>query len=280
MHRPYRNMTIAELEVQYDARATVADFDAEMRNYRSLSDEAYADLTVIRDIAYGANPDERIDLFPAKNAKCPLLVFIHGGYWRALGRPTSAFMAKQFVSHDVAVAVVEYTLAPAATLDDIVDQTRRAVSHLIENSESLPYDADSIHLAGSSAGAHLAAMAFRPEIKGALLASGLYDLEPLRFCKPNEWLSLTETSARANSPIYQPTPNDTPTIITWGETETDEFKRQSRAYAEKVAQADGPTIEFEVPGRNHFNVITDLADPKSRLFRATIDMIRTSQKSR
>ena len=276
MERPYRDMTLAELEVQYNARATVRDIDAEMRAYRDLSNEAYADLTVLKDIAYGQHEDERIDLFPTTTPKSPLLIFIHGGYWRALSRRESAFMAKQFVSHDVGVAVIEYTLAPAATLCEIVDQTQRAMSYLIENNDSLPYDPNGIFLAGSSAGAHLAAMALRPEIKGALFASGLYDLEPLRFCAPNEWLSLSETSARENSPMHHPAPCEVPLIFTWGETETDEFKRQTRDYAEKITQAGGAPTEFEVPNRNHFNVITDLADSTSRVFRETMDMIRNT----
>ncbi|MBT8415424.1 MAG: alpha/beta hydrolase [Boseongicola sp.] len=274
MNRPYRDMTTAELEVQYNARATVPDFDAEIHAYRALSDQAYADLVVIKDIPYGPSTDEQIDLFPTDNQKSPLLIFIHGGYWRALSRRESAFMAKQFVSHGVAVAVVEYTLAPFANLTEIVEQNRRAVSHLIKNPDSLPYDPNQIYLAGSSAGAHLAAMALRPEIKGALLASGLYDLEPLRFCAPNEWLSLTKKGARKNSPIHHPKPTHLPIIFTWGDTETEEFKRQSQDYAKKVSTSGGKTTQFEVPNRNHFNVITDLADDKSRVFRETLKMIK------
>ena len=274
MERPYRDMTVAELEIQYNARATVPDFDAEMRAYRSLSDQAFAELTVLKDISYGASGDDKIDLFPAKDTNAPLLVFIHGGYWRALSRRESAFMAKQFVAHGVAVAIIEYTLAPIASPSEIVDQTRRAISHLIENPDDLPYERNRIILAGSSAGAHLAAMALRPEIKGALLASGLYDLEPLRFCTPNEWLSLTEETARQNSPVHQPLPTGIPLIFTWGETETDEFKRQSHDYADEISNAGGTTRQFEVPNRNHFNVITDLADNQSRVFRETLSMIK------
>jgi len=269
-------MTVAELEVQYNARATVADFDAEMHAYRTLSDQAYNTLKVVKDIPYGSTADERIDLFPAKNSDSPLLVFIHGGYWRALSRRDSAFMAKQCVAHDVAVAIIEYTLAPAAALSEIIDQCRRAITYLIEKSDTLPYNQNRIFLTGSSAGAHLAAMSLRPEIKGALLASGLYDLEPLRFCAPNEWLSLTAETARLNSPVSHPAPTNLPLIFTWGETETAEFKRQSRDYAAQVTKAGGITTQFEVPNRNHFNVITDLADGTSRVFRETMDMIRNT----
>ena len=276
MQRPYRGMTVAELEIQYNARATVPDFDAEMRAYRALSDQAYADLTVIKDIPYGPTTDERLDLFPTANSANPLLVFLHGGYWRALSRRESAFMAKPFVANDVAVAVIEYTLAPTASLTEIVAQTRRAIAHLIENPDTLPYNRNRIFLAGSSAGAHLAAMSLRPEIKGALLASGLYDLDPLRFCAPNEWLSLTKETARENSPMHHPSPTGVPLIFTWGETETAEFKRQSQAYADKVKGAGGMTTQFEVPNRNHFNVITDLADDQSRLFRETLKMIQNA----
>ena len=285
MEHPYRCMTMADLETQYDARGTVSDFDAEMRAYRNLSNSAYSNLSVICDIAYGPGDDERIDFFPAKAPNSPLFVFIHGGYWRALGRSDSAFMAKSFVSMGVGVAVVEYSLAPAASLGQIVDQVRRAVSHLTQNTQRLSFDAARVYLGGSSAGAHLAAMALQPDtselgspVKGALLASGLYDLEPLRFCKPNDWLSLTKALARLNSPMQLPAPVDVPLVVVWGETETAEFKRQSQDFTAKVSQAGGSVIEFEVPNRNHFDVIADLADPETRLFRTAIDMINAPKK--
>ena len=283
MHTVYRGMTQEELETQYSARGTVDDFDAEMRQYRELSEASYAELNVIRDIAYGTGNEERIDLFPAKESNSPLFVFFHGGYWRALGRRDSAMMARTLVDHGISVALVEYTLAPIAGLDQIVDQARRAVVHLAHNGERLGFDEQQIFLGGSSAGGHLCGMVLTPEwrgqydlpdgaIKGALLASGLFDLEPVRLCVPNQWLNLDKSAARRNSPQYLPMPSGIPLLVTWGGAETDEFKRQSQEYS-KVARLDGAVVDFEVTDRNHFNIIVDLADPDRRLCRSTLEMI-------
>ncbi len=282
----YRGMDQAELDAQYNARATVRDFEAEMSSYRALTAQSYERLTAVRDIQYGPHPDEKIDLFPSSDTKSPLMVFIHGGYWRALGRAESGFMAETFVTRGVSVAVVEYSLAPAVSVDHIVQQVRRAIAHLIANAATLGFDPGRVFLGGSSAGAHLAAMAMITDwqarfglagnaIRGALLASGLYDLEPVRLCEPNAWLRLDRSAALRNSPIHTPPPTGTDLLIVWGGSETDEFKRQSRDYAQMAQEARCNVQAYEVSDRNHFDIVTDLARPDRQLFRDTMAMIRS-----
>lgn len=284
MSEIYRGMTQQELDDQYNARATVPDFDGEMARYRALSDQAYDRLSPRCDLAYGPNPDERIDLFQADRPIAPLVVFIHGGYWRLLGRRDSAFMAEALVAQGASVAVVEYSLAPQAGLDQIVDQVRRAVAWLAGHSATLGFDRDRVHLMGSSAGAHLAGMALAtkwdgafdlPEfqIAGAVLASGLYDLEPVRLAAPNAWLSLDKDSAAVNSPLLHLPAAPCPALVTWGGSETAEFKRQSRDYALALEQHGCEVSAFEVADRNHFDILCDLNDPTRALSRATAQLI-------
>lgn len=281
----YRDMDQQTLEREYNARASVSDFDAEMRRYRALSNQAYARCRVIRDLPYGDHPDERFDLFPAGDG-APVLVFLHGGYWRFLGRSDSAFMAQTMVNAGIAVAVVEYTLAPAATLDQIVDQVRRALASIHQQSTALGINPDRIYVCGSSAGAHLAAMALLTDwqaqsglpsnlIKGAVLVSGLFDLEPVRLCQPNSWLNLSPEAAARNSPIGQTLPVACPVMIFWGAEETREFKRQSADFAQAL-QTQGLSVSAtEIAGRNHFDVIVDLADSDRMLCRETVTLLRS-----
>ena len=105
----YRGMSQAALEKQYDARESVADFPNEMATYLRLSSHCYDSCTVMRDLAYGSGHDEKIDFFPAEKPDAPVFIFIHGGYWRFLGRSDSAFMVENFVRHGISVAVVEYS---------------------------------------------------------------------------------------------------------------------------------------------------------------------------
>lgn len=279
----YRDMSQADLEIQYDARGSVADFEAEMARYRELSDSSYAACTVLRDQSYGFHPDERVDVFPA-GPNAPVFVFVHGGYWRYLSRRESTFMAKNMVKHGVSVAVVEYTLAPDATLDQIVDQVRRCIAHIARSAVAFGSDPNRLYVGGSSAGAHLAAMACAADwrtafglpvdtIKGAVLVSGLYDLEPVRLCTPNTWLHLDRLSVQRNSPIGLAINPNVDVHITWGGFETDEFKRQSADFAQMLSKNGNPVTEDEVEDRNHFDVITDLADRDRALFRRTLSMI-------
>ncbi|MDP6893366.1 MAG: alpha/beta hydrolase, partial [Verrucomicrobiota bacterium] len=215
-----------ELERQYNARASVADFDFEINRYQSLSANSYSECEVVRDLSYGSKPSERIDYFPTiKDA--PVFIFIHGGYWRLLGRKDSAFMAKALGKIGISTAVIEYTLAPEATLDQIVDEIRRAVVWIFNNIKYHGGDPDRLFICGSSAGAQLSAMAMTSDwltelslpkniLKGGLLLSGLYDLEPVRHCIPNQWLQLDFQAAKRNSPQhlnFAPGPN---VHISWG----------------------------------------------------------------
>jgi arylformamidase len=281
----WRSWPQAELERQYDARATVPDIATELKAYRDASTPMY-DLTPCwRDVAYGAGPDETLDLFPvAGQPEAPLLVFIHGGYWRALHSQDSVFMAKQLTAHGIAVAAINYTLAPQATLAHIVAQCQRAVSWLLNDAASHGIAPQRTVLAGSSAGAHLAALLLAPDwqtaqgslpqaLHGGVLLSGLYDLEPVQRCLPNTWLNLSVQEAKRLSPM-QHLPHPTlPLYIAVAEHDTDEFKRQSRDYAAVCSAQSNPITWHEAPQRNHFDIVRDWMDPKSHLFQATLALL-------
>lgn len=273
----WRDYDSAELERQYDARGSVCDFDAEIARYREMSAQSHADCTVIADLAYGANTAERIDYFPA-GTNAPVLVFIHGGYWRLLGRSDSAFMAGALARHGISTAVVEYTLAPAASLVQIVSEVKRSMGWIYANIRQYGGDPDNLVICGSSAGAHLSAMVMATDwetefglpkqiLRGAFLLSGLYDLEPLIHCRPNEWLNLDIESARRNSPQVLHLNAEIKTQVYWGGAETDEFKRQSQAFLEKLQSTGAEAIGAEIADRNHFDIVTDLGNPSRHIFK-------------
>ncbi len=280
----------AELERQYDARGTVPDIAAELAAYRNASAPMYLRLPCWRGVAYGSGPDETADLFPvAGQPGAPLFVFIHGGYWRALHSQDSVFMAQQFNAHGVAVAAINYTLAPQATLAHIVGQCQRALAWLHDGAAAYGIAPQRTVLAGSSAGAHLAAMLLggsaqaveaqpRQAVRGAVLLSGLYDLEPVQRCLPNSWLHLDPAQARALSPVHQLPAPSLPLVVAVAGHDTDEFKRQSRSYADACAAQGNPVGWHEAPSRNHFNIVFDWTDPHSHLFAATMALAHGSPR--
>ena len=207
-------MDRATLDLQYNARATVPDIAPMLSDYASLSAQARATLPCALNVAYGPHPDETLDIFPAQGKQPgPVLIYLHGGYWRLLSKDDSSFMAPTLTRAGMTVVAVNYSLAPAVTLDHIVDQTRRAVAWVHQHIEQHHGDRQRLVIAGSSAGGHLAGMVLArgwqenygmdsTAIAGAVLLSGLYDLSPLVDTHINDWMHLSLEAARRNSPIF------------------------------------------------------------------------------
>ena len=203
-----------------------------------------------------------------------LLVFIHGGYWQELSKNESAFLAPVWCDIGIAHAVVGYTLAPQASLHQIVAECVSAITWLQAHAGELGFDARRIVVAGSSAGAYLAAACARAAthpLAGVVLVSGIYDLAPLLDTSINAALGLQP----ADVPLLNLRAADiakTPVVVAWGEVETSEFKRQSRELARDIQACCGACAVFEIPGRNHFDVVHALADSGAPLFQATLDL--------
>lgn len=289
--KTWRDLDAASLERAYSPSSCLGgNYQPFVQAYAERSAQARATLPW-QTHRYGPAPAQRLDLFlpPAAAAGSrppPLLVFIHGGYWQALGKDQSAFAAVDCVQQGVALAVIDYTLAPQATLPQIVAECRQALRWLHGQAGALGFDARRIVVAGSSAGAHLAAMVALPGaspggdegsagcVRATVLISGIFELEPLLGTTINAALGLTLPMARAMSPALQPLAGFAPSIVCWGEVETDEFKRQGRDFAAALRAAGSPCPAFEVPARNHFDIVFDLARPGSLLGQAVLAALR------
>ena len=284
MDSVYRDFDQEMLDREYNARATVDDAELFIRAYGDRSAAAREQVSCLLDVPYGDHADEVMDLFPA-GPGAPVFIFIHGGYWRALSQRDSGFMAPCFVGRGIAVVAVNYSLAPVVTIDTIVRQCRDAVEWVWrEGPAAMDIDSDRIFVGGSSAGGHLTGMMLAggwradrnlPEdlIKGAISFSGLHDLEPIRLSNINDWARLDEASAHRNSPIHHLPEHGCPLIVTCGDLETSEFKRQSRVYAETWRASDGACSHFVTPKRNHFDVVFEMCDPASRTATEIFTMI-------
>ncbi len=272
------------------------------------------------ELRYGPTPSQRMDLCvpasvarstpgavpPAASDACPsqggigLLVYIHGGYWQELSARDSLFAAAHAVAHGLAFCALDYTLAPAAKVGEIVAECRRAVQTLVAQASTWGIDPGRIVLAGSSAGAHLAAMACLPALEGPALAasgsavgaaqrheeaqlpteawrpravvllSGIYELAPLIGTSINQALGLDDAQARALSPALLGLHGFPEALLAWGEIETQAFKQQSQHFAALLHAQGTPCEALQAAGRNHFDIALDLADPETPLGRRTL----------
>jgi arylformamidase len=266
----WRSLSGAEREREYSPSTCIGgNYQPYIRAYIERS-EAARRAHPPETLRYGPGARQTIDLFrPTGAARPAVLVFFHGGYWQELSKQESAFAAPHCLARGIACAAVDYTLAPEATLAAIVDECRAAVARL--------EGVGPLVVAGSSAGAHLAAMVASERVSGAVLVSGIYELEPLIGTSINQALRLDAAEARRNSPIRRPLRGFPPSLVCWGDNETDQFKRQGRAFAAALRAAGAEYTAFECAGRNHFDVILDLADADTELGRRTLGLMRNGR---
>ena len=274
----------AWFDAQYNNRARIPEHLQILAEWAERSAAARAALPATLDIAYGRDPAERLDLFPAATPRAPVLVYIHGGYWRALDKADASFIAPPFVAAGAAVVVTNYALCPAASIEEIVRQQREALAWVWRHAAELGGDAGRIVVAGHSAGGHLAAMMLATDwpavdprlpadlVKGALSLSGVFELEPLRhapFLASD--LRLDAAAAERLSPIALAAPKR-PLFALVGGDESEEFLRQNTLIAETWGPAAVPVCEA-VTGRHHMSVLRELAEPGSRTHRLALRLL-------
>ncbi|HEX5477869.1 MAG TPA: alpha/beta hydrolase [Burkholderiales bacterium] len=261
----------------YDNRAMVPDYAGYFTRWTQGSERARATMSARLDLRYGDMPGETLDLFPARKGDGTCMMFIHGGYWRAMDKRDFSFLAPAWVDAGVSLAVVNYDLCPRVGLDEIVRQMLRASRWLWLHAEDHGMDQDRLYVSGHSAGGHLAAMlmcavwpVFDARLpkdlwKGALGVSGLYDLRPLQHVEfLQRDLRLDEELALRQSPAFIAPATRAPFITCVGGLESAEFHRQNALLGERWRGAFAGDIPM--PGKHHFSVIDGLADPASPLF--------------
>ncbi|MFO1220173.1 MAG: alpha/beta hydrolase [Burkholderiaceae bacterium] len=274
----------AWLEAQYNNRARVPDHAQVFARWSESSALARQGLASRLDQRYGDEPGETLDVFPAAQPGAPILVFIHGGYWRSLDKRDFSFIAPAFVQAGATVVVVNYALCPAVTIETIALQMTRALAWTWRNAASINGDAARIAVAGHSAGGHLAAMLLSCRwrvvgedlppnlVPAALSISGLFDLEPLRlapFLQAD--LRLTPAAVKRLSPAFFPRPRGTLNAVV-GLEESDEFLRQNQLIRDQWGPTSVPACET-IPGCNHFNVLHGLVEPGARLHELALRLL-------
>ena len=267
----------AWLEAQYNNRTRVPDHAAVLSSWAEASALARRESTAHLDVVYGQADSDRLDIFPAAQPDAPVLVFVHGGYWRALDKSDFSFVAPAFNAQGATVVVPNYALCPAVTVEQIVLQVAQAVVWTWRNVSRFGGDPSRLALVGHSAGGHLSTMLLSCRWKelsdqmplqplaGALSISGLYDLEPIRhtpFLQSD--LRLTPAAVARLSPAFFPRPKACRLYATVGLDESDEFLRQNLLIREVWGPTAVPVCET-IPASNHFTVLNSLVDPAGRL---------------
>lgn len=268
-------MSINEfLHYEFDVEAHVPNVMMFINQWIEKSKEARQSLSGHYDLSFGDTERQRMDIFPAEDSN-RWLVFIHGGYWRLTSKDDYSFIAPPFVNQGINVAIFDYDLRPNVTIAEIIEQVRHELAWLVHNAANYSGSCEHLVVTGHSAGAHLTAMLYATNwdtygiphdtIKGGIGMSGLYELRPLIQTRMNEeFLNLTEETAREVSPIhYRPTVN-APLVLAIGEQESSEFRRQNYLLHGETGWQDITSDLVIAEGCHHFNLFDkfmDMTDP-------------------
>ncbi len=269
---------------QYNARAGIPDHPQIFARWQHESALVRRTHAGVLDIPVGEAAKERLDFYPAHRPGAPLLVFIHGGWWRSLDKSDFTFIVPAYRRAGFNVALTNYTLAPEASLQEIVLQQVRALAWLYHNAGKLEFDRERIVVSGHSAGGHLSAMMMAAHwpvwdpslpadlVRGGVLMSGLYDLDPIIHTDfVNGDLKLDPASALKLSPATMPQSHPTPFLTSVGDLESDEFKRQTALIAAEWQPMHRADVALQ--GIHHQTICDAFGDASHPLFTATCDLL-------
>ncbi len=270
----------ASIEYEFSPRLHHPDHLDTLARQARQSAATRAHLSHEADIRYGAKPRQTLDVFHAAPERAPVHVFVHGGYWRALDKSVFSRGADALAPAGAVTVIVGYDLCPEFGIDDIVQEIREAVVWVYRNASTFGGDPQHLYVSGHSAGAQLVAMALAHRwsdegvpadpVKGAVLISGLYRLEPVVELPVNATLGLTMESARRNSPMSHKLVSKAPLVVAAAADETATFIDMSRDYA-AYAEANGVAAEFLlVEDAGHFTIIDKLTEADHKLTAAML----------
>ncbi len=273
-----------ELDNQYNQNYWVPDPEPHTQRGRAMNAWARENLEARRDVAYGGRQEECLDIYLSEKTPAPVRVFFHGGAWLHNTKEDAAYAAKMHVEAGALFVAVNFVKADQAPLDEIIRQSRAALAWVHGNIAAFGGDPERILIAGHSSGSHQGGLVLCADwspwglpddvIKGAALTSGIYDLHPVRLSARNDYLHLDEEAALRNSALHHIPGRGCPLIIAHAEKDSDEFRRQSRAFAAAWVEHGYPLKFIPLAGFNHFSITGEIGDPQSPLGGALVDQVR------
>jgi len=282
----WRDMDQSALDNSYDQSVYAPNIKQVQSRYASNSDITRSRLGNPIRLAYGPTPIEALDVYLCKRPKAPIQIFIHGGAWRAGLAKNFGFKAETFVNAGAHFVVPDFinVIESNGDLMPMIDQVRRSIAWVYKNAHTFNGDPNQIYLSSHSSGAHLAGVALTTDwaklglpkdiMKGGVLCSGMYDLQPVRLSARSSYVKFTDEIENALSSQRHLHLLNTPIIVAHGDMETPEFQRQSKDFTKAVNDAGKPFKYILGKGYNHFEMPETYANPYGILGKATLEQMQ------
>jgi arylformamidase len=294
----WRDMDQKALDDAYDQDVYAPNRPLIVARRIAASERARAILGPPQRVAYGPSEYERLDIFRAAPALpspasgggngggAPINVFIHGGAWRRNKAADYALQAEALVHAGAHAVIIDFINVEQAGGDllPMYEQVRRALAWTWRNAESFGGDRERFYISAHSSGSHLAACfltdGWREEdlpknfCKGALLLSGMYELEPVRRSKRSSYVAFTDAMVEKLSSQRHLDGLHTPLVLAYGTCETPEFQRQTRDVFAAVQGLGKPAELIVGEAYNHFELLETLANPYGLTGRAMLRQMK------
>ena len=282
----WRDMDQKALDDAYDQDVYAPNRPLIVARRIAASERTRAILGPPQRVAYGPSEYERLDIFRAAAANAPVNVFVHGGAWRRNKAADYALQAEPLVHADAHAVIIDFINVEQAGGDlfPMYEQVRRALAWTWRNAESFGGDRDRFYISAHSSGSHLAACVlacgWREEdlpkdfCKGALLLSGIYELEPVRRSKRSSYVTFTDAMVAKLSSQRHLDGLHTPLVLAYGSCETPEFQRQTQDFFAAVQGLGKPAELIIGEAYNHFELLETLANPYGLTGRAMLRQMK------
>ena len=284
MSELYKGFRPDEMEYQYNPRESVPEYPELAKVRAAQAKKVRETAKSWLNVPYGSSPRQMLDIYAADKPGGPVLVYIHGGYWRSGSKEDNCNFVPTFTTRGAMVVLVEYDLCPQVTVTDIVRQTRAAIAWVAKNIMRYSGDPSRIYVSGHSAGGHLTAMALAHDwtkeglpqdcIKGAVATSGVFDLDMVMKISVQEQVKLTPDTAKLNSPFLNPPKVKCPLVVAVGSAEPKGWQQMSEDYFNFCKQQGMKVDYLIVPGANHYTMSEKLLDESNPLTQAMIKQMK------
>jgi len=288
MHPVYRNFNQAELDQQYNNRASVPNFEERMASWLQLAPDIKKNTRCLENVKYGNGDQEQLDLYQSGQKNSPVIVFFHGGDFSKLTKDHAAFAATGFVAAGISYIAADFPMRPTHTITQIRESARKLIQWLWNHAVEYNIDPDQIFIAGASSGSNICCQLLMTDwqsqhipqsvIKGTVLLGPLADWAPVKLSYRQRYLNLTDEEVEFMSmSCFKGKLVSCPVIVINGGSELTEYQRQGQWLTDDLANRGYSIKRFLLPGHDHFNIIDTWAMSGSEPFLATVNMINNNQ---